>query len=89
VPTAREAGLKGYDVTIWFGVLAPSGTPAAVVGRLSGDIAAIMKTDEMKKRMRADGATARSSTPAEFAALIDSDLAKWAPVVKASGASLD
>jgi tripartite-type tricarboxylate transporter receptor subunit TctC len=89
VPTAREAGLKGYDVTIWFGVLAPSGTPAAVVVRLSGDIAAIMKTDEMKKRMQADGATARTSTPAEFAALIDSDLAKWAPVVKASGASLD
>ncbi|MDF2466369.1 MAG: putative extra-cytoplasmic solute receptor [Ramlibacter sp.] len=89
VPTAQEAGLKDFDVTIWFGVLAPAGTPAPVIDKLSRDIAAVMSTDEMKKRMQADGAEARPTSPAEFAALIRSDLAKWSPVVKASGATLD
>ncbi|KLN53349.1 tripartite tricarboxylate transporter family receptor [Variovorax paradoxus] len=89
VPTAQEAGLKGFDVTIWYGVLAPRGTPAPVVERLQREMAAVMATDEMKKRMEADGAEARTTTPAEFAALIKSDTAKWAPVVKNSGASLD
>jgi tripartite-type tricarboxylate transporter receptor subunit TctC len=89
VPTAQEAGLKDYDVTIWYGVLAPAGTPAPVIERLHGEIAAIMATDEMKKRMQADGAEAKATTPAEFAALIRHDMAKWGPVVKASGATLD
>ena len=89
VPTAQEAGLKDYDVTIWYGVLAPAATPAPVVERLQREIAAVMSTDEMKKRMQADGAEARPTTPAEFAALIKRDMAKWGPVVKASGATLD
>jgi tripartite-type tricarboxylate transporter receptor subunit TctC len=89
VPTAQEAGLKDFDVTIWFGVLAPAGTPAPVIDKLSREIGAVMSTDEMKKRMQADGAEARPTSPAEFAALIRSDLAKWTPVVKASGATLD
>lgn len=89
VPTAQEAGLKDFDVTIWFGVLAPAGTPAPVIDKLSREIAAVMSTDEMKKRMQADGAEARPTSPSEFAALIRSDLAKWSPVVKASGATLD
>ncbi|RZL91419.1 MAG: tripartite tricarboxylate transporter substrate binding protein [Variovorax sp.] len=89
VPTAQEAGLKGFDVTIWYGVLAPKGTPAPVVDRLQREMAAVMATDEIKKRMEADGADARTTSSAEFAALIKSDTAKWAPVVKASGASLD
>lgn len=89
VPTAQEAGIKDFDVTIWFGVLAPKGTPAPVIDRLQREMAAVMATDEMKKRMEADGAEARTTTPTEFAALIKSDTAKWAPVVKKSGASLD
>ncbi|MDM0026417.1 tripartite tricarboxylate transporter substrate binding protein [Variovorax saccharolyticus] len=89
VPTAQEAGLKGFDVTIWYGVLAPRATPAPVVERLNREMVAVMASDDMKKRMEADGAEARTTTPAEFAALIRSDTAKWAPVVKASGASLD
>jgi len=89
VPTAQEAGLKGFDVTIWYGVLAPKGTPAPVVERLQREMVAVMNTDEMKKRMTADGADARTTTPAEFATLIKSDTAKWAVVVKNSGASVD
>lgn len=89
VPTAQEAGLKDFDVTIWYGVLAPAATPAPVVERLSREIGAVMASEEMKKRMQADGAEARPTTPAEFAALIRHDMAKWGPVVKASGATLD
>jgi tripartite-type tricarboxylate transporter receptor subunit TctC len=89
VPTAQEAGLKNFDVTIWFGVLAPAGTPASVVERLNREIVAVMSTDEMKKRMQADGAEAKATSPADFAALIRSDLAKWTPVVKGSGATVD
>lgn len=89
VPTAQEAGLKGFDVTIWFGVLAPAGTPAPVIERLNREMVAVMGTDEMRKRMQADGAEAKTTSAAEFAALIKQDTAKWAPVVKTSGASLD
>ena len=89
VPTAQEAGLKGFDVTIWYGVLAPAGTPPAVIERLNREIVAVMSTDAMKKRMEADGAEAHPTSPAEFAALIQHDMAKWAPVIKASGATLD
>lgn len=89
VPTAQEAGLKDFDVTIWFGVLAPAGTPAPAIERINREIVAVMSTDEMKKRMQADGAEAHPTTPAEFAAMIRHDLAKWTPVVKASGATLD
>jgi tripartite-type tricarboxylate transporter receptor subunit TctC len=89
VPTAQEAGLKDFDVTIWFGVLAPAATPAPVIERLNREIVAVMSTDEMKKRMQVDGAEAHPTTPAEFAALIKRDTTKWGPVVKASGASLD
>jgi len=89
VPTAQEAGIKDFDVTIWFGVLAPAGTPTPVIDRLSKEIAAVMNAEDMKKRMQADGAEARPSTPSEFAALIRSDMAKWTPIVKASGATID
>jgi tripartite-type tricarboxylate transporter receptor subunit TctC len=89
VPTAQEAGLKDFDVTIWYGVLAPAGTPAPVIERLNREIVAVMSTDEMKKRMQADGAEAKPTSAAEFAALIRHDLAKWTPVVKGSGATLD
>jgi len=89
VPTAQEAGLKDFDVTIWYGVLAPAGTPAPVVERLSREIGTVMASEDMKKRMQADGAEARPTTPAEFAALIRHDMTKWGPVVKASGATLD
>jgi tripartite-type tricarboxylate transporter receptor subunit TctC len=89
VPTAQEAGRKDYDVTIWFGVLAPAGTPAPVIDRLNREMVAVMSTEEMKKKMQADGAEAKPTSAAEFAALIRTDMAKWGPVVKASGATLD
>ncbi|WP_114969281.1 Bug family tripartite tricarboxylate transporter substrate binding protein [Rhodoferax ferrireducens] len=89
VPTAQEAGLKGFDVSIWFGVLAPAATPAPIIERLNREVVAVMASDDMRKRMQADGAEARTTTPAEFADLIKQDTAKWAPVIRSSGASLD
>lgn len=89
VPTAQEAGLAGFDVTIWFGVLAPAATPASVIERLNREMVTVMASDDMRKRMQADGAEAKTTTPAEFAALIKQDTATWAPVIKASGATLD
>lgn len=87
IPTAQEAGLNGFDVTIWFGVLAPHNTPADIVDRLQKEMEAVMATDDMKKRMHAAGAEAYTTTPHEFADLIKHDIAKWEPVVKGSGAS--
>lgn len=89
VPTAQEAGLKDFDVTIWYGVLAPAATPAPVVDRLNREIVAVMSTADMKKLMQSEGAEAHPTSPGEFAALIRHDLAKWTPVVKGSGARID
>jgi tripartite-type tricarboxylate transporter receptor subunit TctC len=89
VPTAQEAGLKDFDVMPWFGVLAPAGTPAPVIERLNREVVAVMSTDEMKERMKVDGAEAHPTTPSEFGAMIRQDLAKWTPVVKASGITLN
>ena len=89
VPTAQEAGLKDFDVMPWFGVLAPAGTPAPVIERLNREVVAVMSTDEMKERMKVDGAEAHPTTPSEFGAMIRQDLAKWTPVLKASGITLN
>ena len=86
VPAISEtAGLAEYDMTLWLGVLAPAGTPRTWSTRLQRDIAAAMGTPELVEQMADAGIEIRVSTPAEFAALIRSDLAKWAGVVKRSG----
>ena len=90
VPTVEEAGrLKGFEASSWFGLLAPAGTPADIVQRLQQETARALTTPAMKERLLANGAVASGNTPAEFAALIDAELKKWQPVVKASGAKLD
>ncbi len=89
VPTIAESGLPGYEVVIWFGVLAPTGTPAPIVDKISKDLAAIMKTPEMKERLSKLGAEPAGTTPAEFADLMKADTAKWSKVVKSSGARVD
>jgi tripartite-type tricarboxylate transporter receptor subunit TctC len=89
VPTIAESGLPGYDVSIWLGVLAPAGTPPAVISRLNAEIVKVMGEAEMKKQMTGAGIDARSSAPAEFAAAIRADTAKWAKIVRTAGARLD
>jgi len=89
VPTLAEAGLPGFEAVAWFGVLAPAGTPRDIVVKLSQEIARIVRTPEMQERLRLEGAEAVGSTPEQFAETIRRDIAKWAAVVKASGARAD
>ncbi len=88
-PTVAEAGLPGFETVLRYGVLAPAGTPVEIVDRLSENIRAIMKRDEIKERLLAEGAETLSTTPAEYAKTISAELAQWGPIVKSSGARVD
>ena len=89
IPTVAESGLPGYEVVIWFGVLAPAHTPAPIVDKVSQDLAALMKMPDLKERLSQLGSEPVGTTPAEFANLMKNDTAKWSKVVKASGARVD
>jgi tripartite-type tricarboxylate transporter receptor subunit TctC len=90
VPTMEEAaGLKGFDATSWFGLLAPAGTPADIVNRIQQEVAKSLQTPAIKDKMLAQGAIPSGNTPAEFAKHIDAEHRKWAQVVKVSGAKAD
>jgi tripartite-type tricarboxylate transporter receptor subunit TctC len=85
VPTFSELGIKGYETYNWFGILAPRGTPPAIVGRLNREIVAVMQEPAVQEWMRARGAEPYTSSPEEFSAYIRRDVAKWARVVKEVG----
>ncbi len=92
VPTIAEVGgplLKGYEASSWFGLLAPAGTPAEIVGRIQAESAKAMAAPALKERLQAQGAIPSGNTPAEFAKLIADETGKWAKVVKAAGAKVD
>ena len=89
VPTVNETGLPGYDVTSWYGVFAPAGTPEPIIARLYTELAAHFKAPEAAKRLSALGAEAAIKAPAELASFMREDIKRWAGVVKASGAKLD
>lgn len=89
VPTLDEAGLAGYEVSNWLGLLAPAGTPKDVVARLHGAVTRAMANPGLNRQLTALGIEPTSSTPEEFAALIRSEIPKWARIVKASGAQVE
>lgn len=89
VPTIAEAGLKGYDVSNWLGVLAPAGTPKEVIATLHTALGRTMATPALRSQLIALGIEPTSSTPEEFAALVRAELPKWAEIVKKSGATVD
>ena len=91
-PTIEEAGgplLKGYEASSWFGLLAPAGTPMDIVNRIQQESAKAMGTPVLKERLLSQGAVPSGITSAEFARMIESEMRKWAQVVKASGATVD
>jgi tripartite-type tricarboxylate transporter receptor subunit TctC len=88
VPTVGET-YKGFEAVTWFGFVAPAGTPQPIVAKLNAEINKALKTPELKKRLNDEGATVLGGSPEQFGALIKSEIAKWAPVVKASGAHID
>jgi tripartite-type tricarboxylate transporter receptor subunit TctC len=85
VPTVNEAGLPGYEVNPWYGVLAPAGAPRDIVARLNAEVARIVRVPEVSKQFAAQGVEAAVSTPEEFAAIIRADFAKWSKVIREIG----
>jgi tripartite-type tricarboxylate transporter receptor subunit TctC len=89
VPTANEAGVPGYEATIWLGLMAPKGTPPAVINKLNAEIGKITADPEVRKAWTAQGTTAMTMGVAEFTKYLESDIVKWARIVKLSGAKVE
>jgi tripartite-type tricarboxylate transporter receptor subunit TctC len=86
LPTIAESGFPKFEATAWYGVLAPAGTPPAIVTRLHDEIVRALKMPDVKERLEYVGFEIVGGTPAAFGAYIKTEIKKWAPVVKASGA---
>ena len=89
VPTVAESGLPGFEASSWFGVLAPAGTPPAIVTRINAEVAKWLASPEARDKLLSQGANAVGGTPEDFARHIQVETAKWAKVVKESGAKVD
>ena len=85
VPTMAESGLPGFEAMAWFGVLAPAGTPQAIVSRLNGEIAKILQKPEIKDQFAGFGSEPGRGTPEEFAAYIRTEIGKWGKVIRDAG----
>ena len=85
LPTIAEAGVSGYDMTNWYGMLAPGGTPRPVVEKVQREVARILRLPELRERLNKEGATVVASSPDEFARFLKAEMEKAAKVVKASG----
>jgi tripartite-type tricarboxylate transporter receptor subunit TctC len=82
VPTVAEAGVPGYETASWYGVLAPAGTAKPIVDTLNREITKVMQLPDVRERLASEGAEPAGGTPAEFAAHIKRELARWAQVIK-------
>lgn len=87
VPTFAEAGIKDYEVSVWWGVMAPAGTPAPIVALLNREIVASLGTSELRERLDRMGARIIGGTPEQFGAFIAAEISRWARAVQASGAT--
>ena len=85
LPTIAQAGVPGFESTLWYGVLAPAGTHQSIINRLHATLTRALQSADMQTRFTAEGSEPIGSTPAEFHAFIKSEIERWAPVVKASG----
>jgi tripartite-type tricarboxylate transporter receptor subunit TctC len=84
-----EAGVSNYEVTTWYAIWAPAGTPADIVNKLQQEVAKAMQAPMMKEVWSQQGATAGGNTPAEFAQFVKQEIVKWGEVAKAAGARID
>jgi tripartite-type tricarboxylate transporter receptor subunit TctC len=89
LPTVAEAGVAGYEATIWLGVMAPAATPKAVIDRLNAEITKITSRAEVRKLWQEQGAVPMSMNATEFDRYLVADIAKWSKIVKLSGARPD
>jgi tripartite-type tricarboxylate transporter receptor subunit TctC len=88
-PTFAELGHPKVNVSLWYGLLAPAGTPAAVVTRINTEVGKILQSADVRERLEAQGAEPMPGAPQAFAAFMQAEMAKWAPVVKQAGVKLD
>ena len=88
-PTMQEAGVPGFVVESWYGLMAPAGTPDAVIARLHKETLAVLATNEVREFFAKQGADVVTSSPAEFAAMVRTERARWADVIRTSGAKVD
>ena len=86
LPTVAEAGLKGFEVKSWNGVVVPTGTPKEIIARLNGEIVRILRQPDLREKFLVQGVELVPTTPEEFGAFIKQDIAKWAKVIQLSGA---
>jgi len=84
LPTASESGLPGFDISTWYGILAPAATPKEIVAKLNEALVTIVKNPATNKRLLDLGVDPVTNTPEQFAALVRSDITKWAKVAKAA-----
>ncbi len=89
VPTVNESGVPGYEVSVWFGLAAPAGTPREVIDKLNAEVTRMLALPEVKQRFLAQGVETVATTPGEAAEYVRTQMAKWAKVVAASGAKID
>jgi len=89
LPTMAEAGVPGFDISTWYGLLAPAATPPDVIAKWHAEVTKILSAPEMRERLAAQGAEAAPDSPADFTEFIASELVKYAKIVKASGAKVD
>ena len=89
LPTFTEAGLPGFEAKGWYGVVAPAATPKAIIDKVSGEIASMLATPDIKSKLNAQGVEPLISTPEQFSALMKADTAKWIRVLKAANIKLE
>jgi tripartite-type tricarboxylate transporter receptor subunit TctC len=86
VPTVAESGLPGFDASLYYGLIAPAGTPRPIIDRLNKELRAALASEDVRKRLLQDGTEPTPGSPEDYAAFIDQDETKWAQIVKVSGA---
>ncbi|MEJ8839752.1 Bug family tripartite tricarboxylate transporter substrate binding protein [Ramlibacter sp. AN1133] len=89
VPTLGEAGLQGFELSPWFGLLAPAGTPDAVVKKINADVADVLRDRDLLDKFAANGADPYATSPDQFARVLANDIQRWSQVVRTSGARID
>src|SRR5262245_6060116 len=89
VPTVAESGYPGFEANTWYGLLAPAGTPAPVISRLNAEVNRALATPEVRQKLASEGGETLGGSPAQFAAFLAAEHAKWGRVVRESGAKVD
>lgn len=89
LPTMAEAGVPGYDVSVWFGLLAPAGTPADIIGKVHADVVKVLAMPDVAEKLKGQGQEVAPMAPAEFAAFLRAEVNTWADIVKRAGVRFD